>query len=307
MERKVFLQTVSTLATAAAAGPLVSFRPGNLSGRFTGNSNRFKISLNAYSFNNPLINKKTSIEELMDFCVQTGFEAIDITGYYMPGYPEPPSDEYLYRLKNKAHRLGLAISGTGIRNEFAEPDKIKRDTEIVFVKKWIDAAAKLGAPVLRIFTGKTIPAGFTREETEALVINCIKQSVSYAKEKGVILAMQNHNDFIKTADQAISILQKVNSEWFGLVLDTGSFVTEEPYKEIAKTTSWAVNWQIKEKLNYQGSILDMDLDKLCNIIAHSGYRGYLPIETLSPGDPFQIVPPFFRKVKTALNNAIQNY
>jgi hypothetical protein len=48
----------------------------------------------------------------------------------------------------------------------------------------------------------------------------------------------------------------------------------------------------------------MDLYKLCRIINASSYRGYLPIETLSPGDPFQIVPPFLKLVRGALEKAM---
>ena len=88
------------------------------------------------------------------------------------------------------------------------------------------------------------------------------------------------------------------------MLDTGSFVTEEPYSEIKKTAQYAVNWQIKEHLNYNGKQEDMDLEKLFRIVYASSYRGYLPIETLSPGDPFQIVPPFLKKVKDALEKVM---
>lgn len=299
IQRRKFIQTLVTSAAVTGAAPLTFASQANKANT-NDQANRFKISLNAYSFNAPLMSRKTTLDEVMDFCAREGFDAIDITGYYMPGYPEVPSDEYIFHLKNKAHRLGLGISGTGIRNEFAEPDPSKRKAEIAFVKKWIDVAAKLGAPVIRIFSGKTQPAGYTRKEVEAWIVEAIQECTVYARSKGVILAMQNHNDFVKTAEQAISILQQVNSEWFGLVLDTGSFVTEEPYSEITKTTSYAVNWQIKEKLNYQGKIQDMDLSKLFKIIHASSYRGCLPIETLSPGDPFLIVPPFLKLVKDAL-------
>lgn len=296
-QRRKFIQAVCTTAAVTATGGHLYGRPAT---QENNSGNRFRISLNAYSFNAPLSNQQTTLEDVMEFCARTGFDAIDITGYYMPGYPVPPSDEYLHHLKRRAHALGLGISGTGIRNEFAEPDAGKRKTEIRFVQQWIDVAAKLGAPVLRIFTGKTQPVGYSRAETETWIVEAVKECALYAQQQGVILAMQNHNDFVKTADQAISILSKVNSEWFGLVLDTGSFVTEEPYGEIRKTTGYAVNWQIKERLNYQGRIEDMDLDKLCSIIHASAYRGYLPIETLSPGDPFTIVPPFLQKVKRSL-------
>jgi sugar phosphate isomerase/epimerase len=304
VERRKFIQSLATASAVVGTG---SFSFANAQEKQVAaltDKTRFKISLNAYSFNNPLTNKKTTLDALIEFCAKENFDAIDTTGYYFPGYPEVPTDEYIYQLKNKAHRLGVEISGTGIRNEFAEPDKAKRATEVAFVKKWIEVAAKLGAPVIRIFTGRSLPANYTWEQVEAWIVEDIKTCVEYGKQHGVIVAVQNHNDFVKTADQAIDIIQKVNSEWFGLILDTGSFVTEEPYSEIKKTANYAVNWQVKEKLNHNGKTENMDLEKLFRIIHASSYRGYLPIETLSPGDPFQIVPPFLKQVRDAMEKVM---
>ena len=90
-----------------------------------------------------------------------------------------------------------------------------------------------------------------------------------------------------------------------MILDTGSFVTEEPYSEIQQTAHWAVNWQIKEKLVHNGVSESMDLPKLFRIIKKSPYRGYLPIETLSPGNPFEIVPPFIRLVRAAMDQVMK--
>jgi sugar phosphate isomerase/epimerase len=304
-QRRQFIRSVATAAVVSGIAPLAhAANTGSLADE--NSNNRFKISLNAYSFNEPLRNGKTNLDAVMEFCAKEGFDAIDLTGYYFPGYPEPPSDEYIFHLKRKAHALGLAISGTGIRNEFGDPDRAKRDTEILFVKKWIDIAAKLGAPVIRIFSARAQPAGYSWQQAADWMIADIKTCAAYGQQRGVIVAMQNHNDFVKTADQAIYILDGVKSEWFGLVLDTGSFVTNEPYSEIQKTTGYAVNWQVKEKLNYNGKSELMDLEKLFRIAKESNYRGYLPIETLSPGDPFKIVPPFLKLVKTALDKVLNS-
>jgi sugar phosphate isomerase/epimerase len=305
IQRRGFIRSMATLSAVAgmtdlsrAAAPAKSISAVD--------ENRFKISLNAYSFNEPLRSGKTNLEEVLTFCAKEGFDAADLTGYYFPGYPQAPSDEYIYHLKRKAHQLGLEISGTGIRTEFGDPDKNKRLAEIDFVKKWIDVAAKLGAPVLRVFTARALPAGYEWQQVADWIIKDLQVCAAYGQQKGVIVAMQNHNDFVKTADQAIEIIKKVNSEWFGLVLDTGSFVTNEPYSEIRKTTGYAVNWQVKEKLDYNGKSSLMDLEKLFSIAKESVYRGYLPIETLSPGDPFQIVPPFLRQVKAALQKVMSS-
>ena len=298
-ERRKFIRTVMT-ASAVSGLSSFSLASAQEAKKSIANHNRFKISLNAYSFNEPLRGGKTNLDAVLEFCARENFDAVDLTGYYFPGYPEVPSDEYIYHLKRKAHTLGLAISGTGIRNEFAEPDKSKRAAEVLFVKKWIDVAAKLGAPVIRIFTGKELPANYSWQEVADWIVTDIKSCVEYGQQKGVIVAIQNHNDFIKTASQAIDIIKKVNSEWFGLVLDTGSFITEDPYNEIRKTAAFAVNWQVKEKINYKGKMELMDLERLLRIIYDSSYRGYLPIETLSAGDPFVIVPGFVKQVREAL-------
>ena len=298
-ERRKFIRTVMT-ASAVSGLSSFSLASAQEAKKSIASHNRFKISLNAYSFNEPLRSGKTNLDAVLEFCARENFDAVDLTGYYFPGYPEVPSDEYIYHLKRKAHTLGLAISGTGIRNEFAEPDKSKRAAEVLFVKKWIDVAAKLGAPVIRIFTGKELPANYSWQEVADWIVTDIKSCVEYGQQKGVIVAIQNHNDFIKTASQAIDIIKKVNSEWFGLVLDTGSFITEDPYNEIRKTAAFAVNWQVKEKINYKGKMELMDLERLLRIIYDSSYRGYLPIETLSAGDPFVIVPGFVKQVREAL-------
>lgn len=302
IHRRQFIQSSLALSAIPLAGFSENIAPLENKDQ-TGN--RFKISLNAYSFNAPLTAGKTTLDAVIDFCAAQGFDAVDLTGYYFPGYPEVPADDYIYHLKRKAHMLGLAISGTGIRNEFAQPDKTARIKEVDMVKRWIEVAAKLGAPVIRIYTGKSLPENFSWEVVAGWISENIRTCVEYGKTHGVIVAVQNHNDFIKTADQAINIVNKVNSEWFGLVLDTGSFITNEPYSEIAKASPYAVNWQIKEMLNYQNKVENMDLVKLFRIIRNSSYRGCLPIETLSPGDPFVIIPPFLQLVQQAMQKVMQ--
>ncbi len=264
-------------------------------------SHRFKISLNAYSFNGPLIKKEITIEEVIDFCGNLNIDAIDITGYYLQNYPEVPSDEYINSIKNRVHKAGLSVSGTGIRNDFGSPNPAIRNTEVAFVKKWIEVAAKLGAPVIRIYSAKKIPEGYAWKQVAEWIIESFDQCVQYGKKLGVIIAMQNHNDFILTAEQAIYFVDRLDKQWFGLVVDTGNFQTKDAYSEIELVAPFAVNWQIKELTTIQGKVQPMDLKKLIKIIASSSYKGYLPTETLSPGDPKVIIPPFLKKVSEALD------
>jgi sugar phosphate isomerase/epimerase len=250
---------------------------------------RLKTSLNAYSFNKLLNDqikgrgKGMSLMELLDFCAEENFDAIDPTGYFFPGYPKAPSDKYIYEFKRRAFVLGLDISGTGVRNSFAQADKEKRTADVQHVKEWVEVAAKLGAPVLRVFAGP-MPDGHKWDEVAAWMVEDLKKCVAYGREHGVIIGVQNHGDSLKTADQVLKIVKMVDEpEWFGVIVDTGYFL-EDPYKEIAAVAPYAVNWQVKENLGGKTGTVKTDLKRIVQIAREAGYRGYLPIETLEiPG------------------------
>lgn len=243
-----------------------------------------------------------TLEEVIKYCSDIGFDAVDPTGYYFPSYPAIPDDSFVYQIKRKAFRLGLDISGTGVRNDFTLPDPSRRKAEVELVQKWTDLAARLGAPVIRVFagTGKELPVGYNREEVTGWVVEAIRQCTDYAAKRGVMIVLQNHADFIQTADHILDILQRVNSEWLAVNLDIGSFRMGNPYEQIARVAPHAATWQIKENMFVDGQEVATDLSRIMQIVRESGYRGYLPIETLGKGDPRQKVPVFYEMAKKAL-------
>lgn len=295
----MFLSSVIGLPAAASAGVAFS-RPATIEKPFYRNVNGLKTSLNAFSFNDPLLNGTMTISDMLDFCAAAGFEGVDITGYYFKGYPLVPPDDYLYQVKRKAFSLGLEISGTGVRNDFTFADSARRQQEIALVKNWIEVAAKIGAPVIRIFAGNQKTDGYTNEQVTQWMLKDIQTCVDYGKQHGVVIGLQNHNDFIQTAAQVNSMIESINSEWLGLILDTGSYRVNDPYEEIALSAKHAVNWQVKEKIFIKGEEKDADLDKLIAIIKSSGYKGYLPIETLGEGDARAKVIALLGKLNKAL-------
>lgn len=292
--RREFLSSV--LLVPAAIGS----SPANVAENLK--TSRLKVSLNAFSFNDALLAGEMDVFELMQFCADTGFDAVDITGYYLKGYPIVPGDEYLFRVKRKALELGLEISGTGVRNDFTIADKDKRKQEVQLVKDWVHVAVKIGAPVIRIFAGNQ-KNDVPRDEVTKWMIEDIRACVEYGAKHGVVIGLQNHADFIQTAEQVNAIIEAVNSEWLGLILDTGSYRVNDAYLEIERSIKHAVNWQIKEKIFINGAEIDTDLDRIVRIIRSSNYNGYLPIETLGKGDPRVKVPLLYNKLKTALGRS----
>ena len=197
----------------------------------------------------------------------------------------------------KAYVNGISLSSTGVRNDFTLPDAARRQGEKQLVKDWVGVAAKLGAPVVRVFSGVKVADGYTWDQTFEWMVADFKECVAVAKDHGVILGLQNHNDYLKTAAQTIRLLEAVNSEYFGSILDIGSLRSADPYEEVEKLVPYAVSWQLKENVGIGGKDTPTDLNKIKAAIDRVGYRGFLPIETLGAGDPKEKVPEFAAKVR----------
>ncbi|MEI6196657.1 MAG: sugar phosphate isomerase/epimerase family protein [Verrucomicrobiota bacterium] len=316
--RRTFLKRAALLPLATVAGfPLVDANAAFTPIKRAGGSH-LKISLNAYSFTDQLTsNAKDSTKgldlfQLCDFCAQHDFDGIDVTGYFFPGYPKVPEDSYIFRLKRHAFDLGLGISGTGVRNDFTTADKSVRAEGVQLIKNWVEVAAKLGAPTVRVFalsfpnpkTWQEASGHASRATVEAWIADALRECADYAQKFGVILAVQNHGDFIQTGEEHLSLLRRVDHESCAAMVDVGEYFTDDPYADIALMAPYAVNWQIKETLRNQLKGPRTDLKKVMSIVRRAGYRGYLPIETLSMGrkgyDSFVEVPKMLAELRAAV-------
>jgi sugar phosphate isomerase/epimerase len=274
--------------------------------------------LNAYSFQGLLAENAKDPHSgidlfgVCDFCAKHDIDGVDLTGYFFPGYPHVPEGHYLARLKRHAQHLGLHISGTGVRNDFTTADKAVRDAGIQHIKEWIEVAARLGASTIRVFADCQGPfkswqeasGNVSREAVETGMADALRECADHGERFGILVAVQNHGDFIRTGEQHLSLLRRVDHDWCAALVDTGMYLTDDPYADIALMAPYAVNWQIKETTASRLDSPRIDLSRLVTILRQSGYRGYVPIETLAMGrkdyDPFAEVAGLLSALRAAL-------
>jgi sugar phosphate isomerase/epimerase len=261
---------------------------------------RIKLSLAAYSFRKELKAEPpemTLLEGFIDFAVDNGLGAIEPTSYY---FPEPVTEEYLLKLKNRAILHGLDISGTAIGNTYTYPEGPDRRAQVETTKTWIDRAALIGASTIRVFAGKALEG---QEESQARknAIETLQEVLDYAGEKGVFLALENHGGIVTTAEQLLAIVTAVDHPWFGVNLDTGNFYSEDPYEELRMAAPYAVTAQIKVEMNpgRRGKV-PADLAKVVGILKDSGYRGYAALEYEAEADAREAIPGYLEELKKLL-------
>lgn len=294
-KRRTFLRNLALAPLIVSSSKLIAFSNPKPAIK----KKRLQYSINAYSFNSMLRSGEMTFFDMMKFAAEIGMDAIDITGYYFSSYPNAPKNSELFTLKRKALELGLDIAWTGVRNNFVTPDASTRKKDVELIKNWLEVSSKLGATIMRIFTGKTNYDGFTKDEVKEWLVNEYKICAKYGEENGVIVGLQNHDEFLFTSDEVIDIIERVNSEWFGLVLDTGSLPSENTYDEIEKLAPYGNYWFIKEHVKTKDSAkVPVDLKKMATIIKNQDYQGYVSFESLSEGDPKEIIKSMFHSFQS---------
>jgi len=265
-------------------------------------ASRMKLSLAAYSFRSYLTDFRRgdspkpgamTLESFIDLCAQYPLDGVELTSYYVP---EPLPDAYLRHLRRRAFLLGLTVSGTAIGNTFTHPPGAKRDEQMAYTKRWIDRAAELGAPTIRIFAGD-VQKGTTEAQARQWCVEAIGEVCAYAGTRGVILALENHGGIVTTAEQLLSIVRDVDSEWFGVNWDSGNFKSADAYAELAAIAPYAVTSQIKANIGSPNGPVAADWSRVIGILRDAGYRGWVSLEYEEEEDAKTAVPRLLKQLE----------
>lgn len=250
------------------------------------------VSLAAYSVRDALTSGAMDLFRFIDWCAEMDLAGTELTSYY---FVDEFDSQYLRNLRNRAFRNGVTISGTAIRNNFCLPPGREKDSQIQQVKRWIDHAAELFAPHVRIFAGD-LPAGAQKSEGIRWTADGVKAVLDHAATRGVVIGLENHGGITARARDLLAICEQVGEHpWFGVNLDTGNYLVN-PYEELGLTAPWAVNVQVKVGIGSREKREPADLERIRQIVVDSGYKGWVALE-YEAADPLTQIPVFVKRLK----------
>ncbi len=239
-----------------------------------------------------------SIMDFVDWCADHGVAGAEVTSYFFP----PEVDRaFLLELKRRAYLRGVQLAGTAVGNNFALPKGDKLNAEIAYTKKWIDYAAVMGAPHIRVFAGpqpKEITIGEAVANCEAAYQECL----DYAAGQGVFLGLENHGGIVAEPDNLIQMVKAAKSPWAGINFDSGNFHTPDPYADLAKIAPYAVNVQLKMEIKRAGAsgAEPSDVKRVLQILRDANYQGWFTLEYEMKADPFVEVPKILEMLRPLL-------
>ena len=306
--KREFLRSIGAVSAVAGLGVALPARLPGAPPRKRKGKARLNLSLAAYSFRDyfntathaqrkPKDAKIIDMHGFIDYCADHELQGAELTSYYI----EQKIDQAgLVALKRHAFLRGIAISGTAVGNEFTLTKGEKRDAQIAHVKKWIDNAAHMGAPHVRVFAGGAL--GQSLKQAQTLCIEALEEVGEYAGKHGVFLGIENHGGIVAEADSLLEIVKATRSDWVGINLDTGNFHTTDVYGDIARCTPYAVNVQLKVEIQPHGAKQKSkaDIKRLVRILRDGGYQGFVALEYEAAPDPWVAVPEWLDQLKEAI-------
>jgi sugar phosphate isomerase/epimerase len=256
--------------------------------------------------------EKYPIEKVIEEAAALGFDGVEILHRQMAD--ESPA--YVNGLKKAAFRHGLALPMLSIHQDFVTPDSAERQKDIEHTKHCIDLAAQLGAPAIRLNSGRwnTIKsfddlmkvkgeeppiAGHTEGEAFQWVIQSIEACLPAAEKAGVLLALENHWGLTTKPENLLKIYKAVRSPWLVINMDTGNFATD-PYAGIEMLAPHASI--VQAKTYYGGGewyTLDLDYPRIASILRRAGFQGWVSLEMEGKESPATAVPKSFEVLRAA--------
>lgn len=230
--------------------------------------------------------------KILDFAHEQGFAAIELRG--LQGNMDLPSNpifapERIDQTKNQIRARNLRIACVSSSTNLYFPDPARHDKELADARRFIDLAATLGAPYVRVFGGKSDSDKnpLPDDETKKRVAAGLRELGQYSGPKGVTVIIESHDHFTSSATLE-DVLSMANSEHVALLWDAHhTFATsgEEPEFTVKQLGPWIRHTHLKDStgtgedrkyvLTGQGNV---PIDRQIKSLQSIGYKGFYCFE-----------------------------
>ncbi len=233
--------------------------------------------------------KRWTHDDFLERATELKLDAVSMETCFMPDLDR----SFLESLRKKLEDRGIEGMLSWGHPRGLETGKNKEAIEDL--KQFIEIANFFGNNVIRIVGGGLADRAeeSLQPQIERLSV-VLKEIVDVAATYNIILAMENHMDF--TADEQLEILERIDSPYLRVLLDTGNNlrILEDPIEVVRKLAPYAAATHVKDvTATGKGSPASewrkfwptvplgkgiIDLPEVLQILKENNYQGSLNVE-----------------------------
>jgi sugar phosphate isomerase/epimerase len=197
---------------------------------------------------------------------------------------------YLDEIRDAAIKAGSSFADIAAdgENSIYSNDSGERDRASKFARTWIDVAARLGSPSVRI----NIAAAKNTKPEVARAAEGLKPIAEYAASKNIAVHLENDNPVSENPFFLVSVLDRVNSPWLHALPDFGNSLAalpaEEAYRGLDQmfAHAYAIS-HVKDATTAPANVVvPIDLTRIFALAKKHNYKGIFSMEFESEGDPY---------------------
>lgn len=163
---------------------------------------------------------KEPLENVLDFAEEAGFSCLEVVAHPGSKHIDPATltDKQAGVIRESVAARGLEISGLAYYADLVNPERGK--AAAAHAKKTIDAAAKLGVPVVCMLAGMAFP-GMSKIDTIRKVLpKTWAPILAHARKKKIKIALENYfAACLQGIDTFECLFETIPDEHFGLNYD----------------------------------------------------------------------------------------
>ncbi len=239
------------------------------------------LACETYSLRTYMNEGKYDLVSVMPLMKELNIKGVTLNDIWLKSTDKP----YLDTIKKSARDNGIIIAGLICEGNLSTTDDAKWQAQVDLDAKKMEAAAYLGAPIVRLNLGGL---GDQAKDDTIGTDRCIaafKQLLPLAKKLKIKMTIENHGGPSKKADNIIRIIKATDPKWVGSCLDFRNWPAEALYAENAKMAQYAYHVHAKAyQFGADGEETSVSYEKLLNMMKASGYKGAVSIEFEGPGD-----------------------
>jgi sugar phosphate isomerase/epimerase len=200
---------------------------------------------------------------------------------------------YLDEIRDTAGKAGCLFADIAAdgENSLYSPESSVRERAIQFGKTWIDVAARLGSPSVRINIASEGKAKNVKPDA-ALIAEGLKPIAEYAAAKNIAVHLENDNPVSENPFFVISVLDRVNSPWLHALPDFGNSLAalpaEEAYRGLDQmfAHAYAISHVKDTTTTATNVVVQVDMERIFALAKRHNYKGIFSMEWETAGDVY---------------------
>ncbi len=218
-----------------------------------------------------------SLLDLPAKLAKENFRSLEVCHFHFPS----TDDHYLNQLKEAFYQNGLTFHCLLVDyGDISSANSVRRESDLTYIRKWIDRAAIVGAKSVRVVAGESESAD---QEALKRSIDGLNALARYAEPKGVRIVTENFKALSRTRTNCQALIEAGKGR-IGLTVDFGNFKVEEKYDAIKALMPVAESVHAKANYDQEGTIDAIEYKKSLDIVRASGYDGPITLVYDGPGD-----------------------